>query len=115
MGGSVRGGEMLGQYPDDITTGGPLNIGRGRILPTLGWESMLNGVAQWLGVVDEVDLNYIMPNKVRSGSPVYTCSEVFEGCPASAASTFTRKLSLSISISGVVLSTILMGVYTLRG
>lgn len=38
FGGGVDGGKILGEYPPDITTNGPLNIGRGRIIPTSGWE-----------------------------------------------------------------------------
>lgn len=35
MGGSVAGGTILGQYPDQLhQVAGSLNIGRGRIIPT---------------------------------------------------------------------------------
>ena len=29
LGGSVKGGEILGKYPEDITDEGPLTLGRG--------------------------------------------------------------------------------------
>lgn len=58
FGGAVDGGTIHGQYPNDITTSGPLNVGRGQLIPTLSWESMFNGGAQWMGVEAEEDLNF---------------------------------------------------------
>ena len=42
MGGDVKGGQMFGKYPPDLaeTDANPLNIGRGRLIPTLGWEAI---------------------------------------------------------------------------
>merc|ERR1719174_3221851 len=40
MGGSVRGGKILGSYPDDLSDSAPLNTGRGRIIPTSPWEAI---------------------------------------------------------------------------
>lgn len=68
MGGDVSGGKILGQYPEDITASSPLNIGRGRIIPTTSWDSIWNGVAQWMGASSENDLDYCLPNRhVASG------------------------------------------------
>merc|ERR1719174_816403 len=40
-GGNVSGAQIHGRYPDRLTEEeSNLNIGRGRILPTLPWESM---------------------------------------------------------------------------
>jgi uncharacterized protein (DUF1501 family) len=61
MGGSVKGGQILGQYPLDITPDGPLNIGRGRIIPTTSWDAVWQGVVQWMGV-DNTDLDVCLPN-----------------------------------------------------
>jgi len=66
MGGAVKGGRVLGQYPDDITPEGPLNIGRGRIIPTTSWDAIWNGVAQWMGVETESELDYCLPNRIKS-------------------------------------------------
>ena len=30
LGGSVKGGEVLGKYPEDITDDGPMTLGRGK-------------------------------------------------------------------------------------
>jgi uncharacterized protein (DUF1501 family) len=45
-GGAVRGGQVLGEYPRDLSLGGGLDIGRGRMIPTTSWEHTWNGVAQ---------------------------------------------------------------------
>jgi uncharacterized protein (DUF1501 family) len=44
-GGSMHGGQVLGEYPYDITDAGPLNIGRGALIPTTAWDNIWNGVA----------------------------------------------------------------------
>ena len=61
MGGEVKGGKILGQYPYDITKDGPLNIGRGRMIPTTPWDAIWKGVIQWMGVED-ADLDVCLPN-----------------------------------------------------
>ena len=77
MGGSVKGGKILGEYPSDITTSGPLNVGRGRLIPTSSWESMLNPVLEWMGIDSEEDLDYCMPNRATAGTKLYSESDVF--------------------------------------
>ena len=78
MGGSVKGGKIHGQYPDDISTDGPQNIGRGRIVPTTSWDSILNSIVGWMGVEDEDGLNYCLPNRLKTGSRVIAKDEVFD-------------------------------------
>ena len=63
MGGGVRGGRVLGKYPDDLTPNGPLNVGRGRLLPTTSWDCLWNGVAQWMGIETEEGLDFVLPNR----------------------------------------------------
>ena len=36
-GGSVKGGQILGDYPDNLTDDGPLTLSRGRMIPTKPW------------------------------------------------------------------------------
>ena len=38
-----------------------MNIGRGRILPTLAWESMWEGLSQWMGV-HAAEVPRVLPN-----------------------------------------------------
>ncbi|CAB9496881.1 Protein of unknown function (DUF1800) [Seminavis robusta] len=78
VGGSVKGGQILGDYPPDITSLGPVNIGRGRIMPTSSWESMLTAPLQWLGLETEAELDYCMPNRLNAGAALFTADQVFK-------------------------------------
>jgi len=78
MGGSVKGGQIFGDYPADISNESPLNIGRGRIIPTMSWESILNGLVEWMGVSAEDDLNYCMPNRIQTGTQMFAADDIFE-------------------------------------
>eukprot|EP00536_Pseudo-nitzschia_multiseries_P015007 jgi/Psemu1/246522/estExt_Genewise1.C_8030013 len=73
LGGQVKGGRVVGKYPDDLTKDGPLNAGsnsRVRFIPTTSWDSVWHGIVQWFGVEDEVDLDYCLPNRNNTISPV---------------------------------------------
>ena len=61
MGGAVKGGQILGEYPEDITDDGPLTLGRGRMIPTTPWDAAFRGIATWLGVPDR-DMSEVCPN-----------------------------------------------------
>jgi uncharacterized protein (DUF1501 family) len=78
MGGAVNGGRILESYQDDITPIGDLAVGRGNILPTLSWESILNPVVQWMGAESESDLDYAMPNRKKTGAKLFNANEVFD-------------------------------------
>jgi uncharacterized protein (DUF1501 family) len=52
MGGAVRGGRILGQYPADFDHQISPPNRRGRIIPTTSWESVWHAIGQWLGVED---------------------------------------------------------------
>jgi uncharacterized protein (DUF1501 family) len=77
MGGSVKGGVIHGNYPADITEDGPDSLGRGRLIPTLSFESMLNPIWQWMGIETAQELDYCMPNRIRTGTKMFQLSEVF--------------------------------------
>jgi uncharacterized protein (DUF1501 family) len=78
MGGAVKGGKVHGSYPSDITSSSPLNIGRGRLIPTLSWESIMNSVAQWMGVDTEAELDFCMPNRKKTGTVLFNAGEIFK-------------------------------------
>jgi uncharacterized protein (DUF1501 family) len=78
MGGAVKGGKIYGKYPSDITPAGPVNIGRGSLIPTLSWESMMNGIVQWMGLETESDLDYCMPNRKRTETQLFYAKDLFE-------------------------------------
>jgi len=71
----VKGGKIFGQYPNDLTEAGPLNLGRGRFIPTTSWDSIYNAVAGWIGVSSNDDFDKILPN--RGKFDLYTKNEIF--------------------------------------
>jgi len=50
FGGSVKGGQVVGTYPDDLTNDGPQTLGRGRLIPTTSWDACFTSIASWLGI-----------------------------------------------------------------
>lgn len=62
-GGSVKGGQVLGKFPTPLGPESDYWLGRGRWIPTTPWDSIWNAVAQWLGVHEEEDLDWILPNR----------------------------------------------------
>ncbi len=52
MGGEVAGKRILGKYPDILSDDGPQIISPGIAIPTLSWDSVWNGIAQWFGIAD---------------------------------------------------------------
>ena len=64
MGGNVNGKKIMGTYPNDLTEQtSDLVMKRGRVVPTTPYDSIWNGVAQWMGITEECDLDYILPNR----------------------------------------------------
>lgn len=62
FGGGVKGRQIVGTYPDDLTDDGPLSLGRGRMIPTTSWEAVFLPLAQWAGAGAN-DLDEICPNR----------------------------------------------------
>ena len=52
MGGAVKGGQIPGTYPH-VSERAPLNVGRGRMIPTLPWEIVFKLIGDWVGVDEE--------------------------------------------------------------
>jgi uncharacterized protein (DUF1501 family)/uncharacterized protein (DUF1800 family) len=80
LGGSVRGGRMLGRYPTRLTEEvSDVNIGRGRILPTTPWESVWNGIAEWWGIADKATIETVLPHaKNWAPDAMFQKSKLFE-------------------------------------
>ena len=74
------GGKILGEYPDNLTDAGPLNIGRGRLIPTTSWDAIFNAVAQWAGVTEEADLAEVLPNRNKFNG-LFTREQLFASDP----------------------------------
>lgn len=68
MGGPVQGGRIYGQYPSTLrlTSGtsfiNPLDLGRGRLLPTTSVDEMAAELAMWYGVPNDNNLELVLPN-----------------------------------------------------
>ncbi len=67
MGGVVNGGQMYGEYPS-LALDNPLDIGRGRLIPTLSNDEYFSELALWFGVAPS-DLPTIFPNVTNFYSP----------------------------------------------
>ena len=69
---------MHGTYPSDIGEGNPGDIGRGRQIPTMGWEGLWYGIAQWMDVAPSKILE-VLPNAVNfeEGTTLPTRAQVF--------------------------------------
>lgn len=67
MGGAVDGGKIFGEFPLSLTsvqdpTRGNLDLGRGRLIPTLSVDELAAELAIWFGVQSGTDLKTILPN-----------------------------------------------------
>mmetsp|Transcript_24553 Transcript_24553/g.29634 ORF Transcript_24553/g.29634 Transcript_24553/m.29634 type:complete len:376 (+) Transcript_24553:2031-3158(+) len=79
MGGQVRGGTILGEYPDDFTQNGPQIIDiAGRMIPKRPWDSVWNGICQWFGVTDHNDLDVVLPNRNKFTSLLFSKDKLFK-------------------------------------
>ena len=82
IGGSLKGGQVLGQYPSDFTEAGDLALRRGRMIPSTPWDSTWNAIAPWAGV-PAADLDYVLPMKKNfDGSVLFTETELFTSTPS---------------------------------
>jgi len=62
--GDLKGGQIFGEYPDDLTDSGDQIVGRGGVvIPSTPWEALWNGVAEWLGLDTDNDLETVLPNR----------------------------------------------------
>lgn len=78
FGGSVKGGKIVGDYPDDLTDEGPLGIGRGRLIPTTPWDACFKALAEWVGV-SQSDMGEVCPNCYRfNNDDLFSATDLFE-------------------------------------
>ena len=77
MGGDVKGGQVHGEYPNDLTPTGLLVDGRGRFIPTTSWDSIWNGILEWTGVTEHTELDYCLPNRFNTVDPVVGTARSF--------------------------------------
>ena len=60
VGGGVNGRQVFGQYPD-LVENNPLDVGRGRLIPTTSADEYFAELALWLGV-SKASLPLVLPN-----------------------------------------------------
>jgi len=83
FGGSVKGGQVVGTYPDDLTDDGPRTLGRGRMIPTTSWDACFKSIASWTGV-QETDMPGIFPNMYNfPESHFFNANDLFDQIPDS--------------------------------
>ncbi|KAL7541680.1 LOW QUALITY PROTEIN: hypothetical protein ACHAXR_011131 [Thalassiosira sp. AJA248-18] len=63
IGGQIKGGQILGNYPQPLSPDYLYWIPRGRLIPTTPWDAVWNGISNWMGIQDDADLDWIMPNR----------------------------------------------------
>ena len=75
LGGGLNGGKIMGEYPEELSDNSDYWVRRGRMIPTLPFDSVWNGIAEWMGVQGDSDLNFVLPNRVNFDK----CSKMFHG------------------------------------
>lgn len=53
----------MGKFPSPLGPKSDYWLKRGRWIPSTPWESLFNAVAQWMGVHDDEDLDWVLPNR----------------------------------------------------
>ena len=61
LGGGLKGGRVLGEFPSDLSDSSPVVLQKGRVLPTTPWDSVWNGIAEWMGLEKE-GIESVLPN-----------------------------------------------------
>lgn len=85
IGGDVKGGQIVNRYPDDILNSdgsqGDSNVGRGRMIPSMAWDSVWHALAQWMGV-EEAEMDMVLPNRDsfnNTGVQFLEATDLFHG------------------------------------
>jgi len=77
IGGGLKGGRILGKYPSDLSENGSDVLSQGRVIPTTSWDSIMNGIAMWIGLSDEQDLDYAVPGRKRFLNDLFDNNDLF--------------------------------------
>lgn len=77
FGGEIKGGTLLGSYPERLDEKDMQNVGRGRLIPAISWESMWYGITNWFGITDGKEIEYVLPNNGNMGCQLYPDSVMY--------------------------------------
>ena len=73
----MKGGQVLGDYPNDLTENSPFIVEKGRVLPTVPWDAVWAGVAEWMGL-NQDRIKEVLPNLSNfDREQLFTTSELF--------------------------------------
>lgn len=76
-GGAVKGGQIIGQYPSDLSVDGPQIVtNKGRPIPTTSWEHIWNGVGTWFGIDDD-KMDAVLPLR-KNFAGLFNESDIFD-------------------------------------
>jgi uncharacterized protein (DUF1501 family) len=67
IGGKVKGGSILNDFPSSLLDGNDQDAGRGRLIPKFPWESMMMPIAEWMGMEDSKK-SFVFPNLANFGT-----------------------------------------------
>jgi uncharacterized protein (DUF1501 family) len=70
VGGSVKGGKVLGQFISDYTEKSPLILNPGVVIPTTSWEQVWEPIAKWYGITNDSDMDYVIPSRKKFAGPL---------------------------------------------
>merc|ERR1719330_583256 len=80
--GDLNGGQIFGQYPDDLTSSGDQIVGDvGIVIPSTPWEALWNGVSHWLGIHSDNDLATVLPNRGVFTDKLWSGVDLFQSAP----------------------------------
>jgi uncharacterized protein (DUF1501 family) len=68
MGGALRGGTIVGDYPE-LLIGGEADAGRGRMIPGTAMDTLAATLARWYGGFGESTIHELLPNLRNFGTP----------------------------------------------
>lgn len=104
-GGEVDGKKILGSYPDVLSDDGPLVFGPGIVIPTLSWDSVWNGIAQWFGITNPDDLDEILPNRNNFANDLFHANDLYKSTLPTSSPITTVTASPTVSTPSPSLST----------
>jgi len=79
-GGSINGGQILGQYPSDFTDASDYLFEPGVNIPTTSWDEFWVIIAEWFGITSPADLTEVVPNRAAFStlSSSLSASDIFK-------------------------------------